>query len=295
MSNVWLCQEMRETYNVHHNKIGCNKSFLAVRTYRKLKICILDMNSILLSNTSNSSDTNNVACVVLQFVVSSMLTKYAKETDNKLETRLFFLHRILFRFVWKLSVFVISVWFALLPWVCQQWLRRCVVLLCIESLASSTFCWMLAFFSSSFFEHFVYYWSVEGDQKIAMSVCCVRKFDSPKFQMTNIIWGKSNCFGRRCHRHGHLSNYTVAYPTGDSFTIELVFMGFSADYECCISNTLPKYRCLKSFQLFVCIGRCVQHRIHFCLLENVECYHFGLVHFGLVCAMCESLQKRSAC
>lgn len=90
MSNVWLCQEMRETYNVHHNKIGCNKSFLAVRTYRKLKICILDMNSILLSNTSNSSDTNNVACVVLQFVVSSMLTKYAKETDNKLETRLFF-------------------------------------------------------------------------------------------------------------------------------------------------------------------------------------------------------------
>lgn len=54
---VWLCQETWT--HVHHNKIGYNKSFFT-RMLWKLKICTLDMNSILLLHTSNFNGTNNV-------------------------------------------------------------------------------------------------------------------------------------------------------------------------------------------------------------------------------------------
>lgn len=47
------------------HKIGYNKSFFAGNV-GKLKICILDMNSILLSHTSNSNGTNNVVPVRLK-------------------------------------------------------------------------------------------------------------------------------------------------------------------------------------------------------------------------------------
>lgn len=47
------------------HKIGYNKSFFA-GDVGKLKICILDMNSISLSHTSNSNGTNNVVPVRLK-------------------------------------------------------------------------------------------------------------------------------------------------------------------------------------------------------------------------------------
>lgn len=178
-----------------------------------------------------------------------------------------------------------------LPWVCQQWLRRCVGHLSITEL--SFFGILLDAFTNILF---VIFNRRRQYAKKRCHVCMLHtKISTRTIPMTNIIWGKSNCFGRRRHQNGHLSNYTVAYPTGNSFTIERFSRNFqrimNVSFQTLRSNTDVWKVYIYLFALAVCSLFSIAFTL---LIRKLWALSHWVSGFAQWYARCETLQKRSA-